>query len=599
MNPKQYLRSIKLGLRAQLMLTTVVPVMALLIAVSLVGIFAFTRLTQTLIEERDSELVQFAAQQVAGHWADSVLLLTDVASRNSVRSGDVLESQLLLEKNVALWQRFDRISITDSRGVVVASEGGEIGENVGLEDYFGRARRLRLPIRSLVHRNTNGESVIVVAVAVYDLQGQFSGCVLGVWEVGGDRLGLPLANVRVGQNGFAYLVSETGVILFYPQADLLLADAHRHPAVAAVLRGESGALTVNERGDTNVVGYTPILSRQLRTSSLLADRTWDGWGLLTSQSWDDIVAPLQPYVRLMVALMALAVIFPLTFLALNSRRVVAPVQSLVEQAERVASGELDTQVSINSGPREIRELELAFNVMVAQLRKYRSDIQRYLASILNSQEDERKRIARELHDDTAQALIVLGRRIEMAEEQADKPELAEELGDLRDMLDDTLQGVRRFTSDLRPPLLEELGLPRTLEILGGRIEREEALRVEVTISGEPQVLLPELELGLYRLAQESLSNVRRHARATRAKLHLAYKENSVELSISDDGVGFRAPTDLGELLKLGRLGLMGIYERARLFGGKATIDSGPGQGTVVQIVVPLTAIVLPVSSEVN
>ncbi len=295
----------------------------------------------------------------------------------------------------------------------------------------------------------------------------------------------------------------------------------------------------------------------------------------------------------MVVLLVLVITLPLLFLYWNSQRVAAPLQSLVAQADRVASGQFDSQVSINAGPSEVRELELAFNVMVDQLRRYRSDIQNYVVSILNSQEEERKRIARELHDETAQALIVLGRRIEMAQELSTSPELTEQLESLRDMVDDTLQGVRRFTSDLRPPLLEELGLPRTLQLLGVRTEREEAFDVTVEILGEPRHLLPELELGMYRLAQEGLSNVRRHAQARQVHIRLAYSDDAVRLEIEDDGVGFDAPTDLTDLIKTGRLGLMGIYERARLFGGKATITSRPGGGTLVSIHVPLTSIVLP------
>jgi len=144
-------------------------------------------------------------------------------------------------------------------------------------------------------------------------------------------------------------------------------------------------------------------------------------------------------------------------------------------------------------------------------------------------------------------------------------------------------------------LLEELGLPRTLEILAGREERDESLTVDVAISGKPRQLLPELELALYRLAQESLSNVRRHAHASYVDLRLTYGKDYVGLEIRDNGVGFKGPTEWGELMKTGRLGLMGIHERARLFGGKATITSQPGQGTVVNILVPLTAIVLPMS----
>jgi len=189
--------------------------------------------------------------------------------------------------------------------------------------------------------------------------------------------------------------------------------------------------------------------------------------------------------------------------------------------------------------------------------------------------------------------VVLGRRIEMADEITKEAELAAELDSLRDMVDDTLHGVRRFTSDLRPPLLEELGLPRTLELLGYRTEREEAFHVNLSIVGQPRQLLPELELGLYRLAQEGLSNVRRHAQATRVEVRLIYKPEAVTLEIDDDGVGFDVSASTSDLVRTGRLGLMGIHERARLFGGRATIESEPGKGTHICVVIPITAIVLP------
>ena len=155
------------------------------------------------------------------------------------------------------------------------------------------------------------------------------------------------------------------------------------------------------------------------------------------------------------------------------------------------------------------------------------------------------------------------------------------------------KALRRFTRDLRPPLLEELGLPRSLEILGDRLDREERFGVEVTIAGTPRPLLPELELGLYRLAQEGLSNVRRHALASHVQVMLTYAPDAVLLEIGDDGVGFDAPTDTTELMRSGRLGLMGIHERARLFGGKAAIRSAPGEGTVVRVMIPLSSIVMP------
>ena len=206
---------------------------------------------------------------------------------------------------------------------------------------------------------------------------------------------------------------------------------HSIPRWRRCCRGQTGAQTVKSGSRTMVVGYAPIPLHS-EPSSLVADESWEGWGLLTIEYWDDIVSPLRPYVLLMSLLLLVLIACPVVILAMVARRIIAPLQSLVTQVEKVAEGEFGTQVSINAGPSEVQELEIAFNQMVDQLRKYRRDIQNYVVSILNSQEQERKRIARELHDETAQAIIVLGRRIEMAQELAASTELSDELESLRD-----------------------------------------------------------------------------------------------------------------------------------------------------------------------
>lgn len=579
------------SLRAQLLASTAAPMIMLLMALAVVSAFAFTRLTQTLIEQRDAELVQLATQQVTAHVSDSVLLLAQLASANEVRQGDLQATNALLEANVALRQRFDAICITDAQGLVVATAGGTLGEQVGMSAYLERTRHLRRPVRTPVYEDASGRQTIAVMVPLYDATGRFAGCVVGLWRLRGSALGLPVRALRVGERGIAYLVDETGRILYHPDPGLIGADAQRHPAVAALLAGEVGARTVSDRGVTTVVGYAPMALHE-RGGSLLADETWAGWGLLTAEYWADIIAPLQGYSVGLLGLLILVVLLPVIILAINSSRITAPVRSLVTQVERVASGEFDTQVSIAAGPSEVRDLEIAFNKMVEQLRRYRADIQNYVVAILNSQEQERKRIARELHDETAQALVVLGRRIELAQELATTPELYAQLEQVRDLVDSTLQEVRRFTSDLRPPLLEELGLTRTIEILGSRTAREEGIEVEVHVVGEPRPLPPELELGLYRLAQEALSNVRRHAGATHVDLSLTYGEEAVKLEIADNGVGFEMPSDPAELVHLGRLGLVGMQERARLFGGRAVICSQPGAGTTITVLIPFATTAL-------
>jgi len=583
------------GLRSQLLLATALPALVIMTALAIVGLSSFTRVTQRLVEDRDAELVELSASQVADHWAETLLLLSQVAATDEIRSGDPLSAQQILATNDALLRRFDALFVTDATGAVMASTAVAPFESLGNEAFFARVRDNRRAVRSGLLTSAQGEQVIVVAVPVYDQTRRFGGCLAGVWQLGGETIALPLRSVRAGSDAFSYLVDGEGRILWHPQANLIGASAAEHPAVIKALAGETGAETVEDGNRTMVVGYGPIPANVL-SSSLFADPSWQGWTLLISERWEDITSPFRPFFVLIFTLILLMLVLPLLVLAISSQRVIAPLQTLVSQVDRVASGEFSTQVSVNRGPSEVRNLEVKFNDMVQRLRRYQADTQNYVTSVINSQEEERKRIARELHDETAQTLIVLGRRIEDAQEQAPDAALAVSLSELRDLVDDTLKGVRRFTSDLRPPLLEELGLPNTIEILGRRIAREDNLEVAVEIIGEPKPLPPEHELALYRLAQEGLSNVRRHASATHADLTLRYEAGQVTLAISDNGVGFEVPADTSALVAGGRLGLMGIYERARLLGGTAKITSALGQGTTVRVTLPMGSAAEPLST---
>ncbi|MEN6478370.1 MAG: cache domain-containing protein [Anaerolineales bacterium] len=583
---RRRLRLRQAGLRTQLLLSTALPAALLMIAVATAGLRAFTRVTQQLVEDRDAELVALSASQVADHWAETLLLLSQVAATDEIRGGDPVSAKQILTANDALLRRFDALLLTDASGSVLASTLPTPLDSLGSQPVFQGARDNRRAVRSGLLSSDQGEQFILVAVPVYDQTRRFGGCLVGVWRLGGEGIAAPLRLVRAGSGAFAYLVDGDGRVLWHPQASLVGADMSQHPAVIKALAGQSGAETVQERSDTVVVGYSPIPANALN-SSLFSDPSWQNWTLLVSERWEDITSPFRPLFALVLVLIVGLGVLPLLVLAISSQRVIAPLQTLVAQVDRVASGEFSTQVSIDHGPSEVHNLEVKFNDMVEQLRRYQADIQNYVTSVINSQEEERKRIARELHDETAQTLIVLGRRIEDAQEHCTDPELAASLSELRDMVDDTLRGVRRFTSDLRPPLLEELGLSNTIEILGSRTAREDNLDVAVEIIGEPKPLPPEHELALYRLAQESLSNVRRHASASHVDLILRYEADQVTLSITDNGIGFDVPPDTSALVAGGRLGLMGIYERARLLGGTAKISSTLGQGTSVDVTLPI------------
>jgi two-component system sensor histidine kinase DegS len=212
----------------------------------------------------------------------------------------------------------------------------------------------------------------------------------------------------------------------------------------------------------------------------------------------------------------------------------------------------------------------------------------YIQRITRAQEDERKRIARELHDETIQMLIVISRRLEVLATLPERlPETARwHLESLQELIGHALREVRHFIQDLRPPTLDHLGLVATLEGLAGDLEKG-GIATELRVTGETRRLMPEEELVLFRIAQEALSNVRRHAKASRVMVQLEFHPGKVRMIVDDNGRGFKAPERMGDLVSSGRLGLIGMHERVRTLGGTLTIQSEPDRGTVVIVDVPV------------
>ena len=213
----------------------------------------------------------------------------------------------------------------------------------------------------------------------------------------------------------------------------------------------------------------------------------------------------------------------------------------------------------------------------------------YIQKITQAQESERKRIARELHDETIQMLIVISRRLEVLATLAEQlPETATpHIESLQKLLGDTLRNTRRFVQDLRPPTLDHLGLVATLEGLTDDLREKDEIEAELGVSGKARRLTPEEELVLFRVVQEALSNVRRHSKASRVIVQVKFCPGKVRISIEDNGRGFNAPDRIGDLVSSGRLGLIGMYERARTLDGTLVIRSEVGHGTVVIVDVPV------------
>jgi len=222
---------------------------------------------------------------------------------------------------------------------------------------------------------------------------------------------------------------------------------------------------------------------------------------------------------------------------------------------------------------------------VAQLEAYRLGARALAARILNAQEGERIRIARELHDDTGQALTLLLIRLQLVQDRSTDPEVARELAELRHLVGDTLDGVRRLAVHLGPSVLEDLGLRAAMEWLVDRVRLEAGLTVDLRLEGDCDATLPEVAVAIFRVAQEALTNVVRHAQAERVSVRLTAHADMLELAIEDDGRGFSV--EKARRRPDSSIGLFGMSERIALVDGRIEIDSKPGGGTTVRASVPI------------
>jgi signal transduction histidine kinase len=218
-------------------------------------------------------------------------------------------------------------------------------------------------------------------------------------------------------------------------------------------------------------------------------------------------------------------------------------------------------------------------------RQYHGRIQEMSSQVLTAHEAERKRIARELHDDTAQALTSILVRLRLLERSTADKEVLRNVEELRELTGGALDSVRRMAMDLRPAALDDLGLVPALHAYAEKYSQSWPVSVTVSVNGLTRRLPADVELVLYRVVQEALTNIAKHASTTTAAVSLSRRRNEVTLIIVDDGVGF----DLndGPQTNGSRLGLFGMRERLALVGGEMQVQSARGQGTRITARVPL------------
>lgn len=448
-------------------------------------------------------------------------------------------------------------------------------------------------------------------VPVRDHTGTVVGVAGGTFDPGRRGFDRMLALLRRGQTGVAELVDARGVIIASSEPRRTGAATECAAQVLALLREHrSGASKAVECPVPPGGEWRP---RELVTYAALAGAPW---GVVVRQSLEEAL-PTEGAIPWLAVLAILAAQLSLAgaFAWGAARSVTQPVGVLTHEAERIASGELAWPIpplgedEVGRLGQALDRMRQAIRVLVERVERANEVLEQrvvertreladanealrdreearreLLRKVITAQEDERKRVARELHDQTTQSLAVLLMRIERAAEDIrhGKDPGLEEVKVLATWL---LDDVHRLILDLRPGVLDDLGLASAIRWYGERTLKERGVAVRYEF-GELGRLPPELETALFRMCQETMTNIARHAQATQVLVEVALEGREVHVAIEDDGKGF----DQAEVARRpGRphWGLLGIAERAELLGGRAAIDSAPGAGTRVDVRIPL------------
>ena len=561
-------RSRGLGFALQLSLFVVLPLAAVAVIVPLLSLNLHGHAMRTLVAERDRRAVQAAAASLGQQLEHLSLALRGLAAS----AATLPDPQAALAAHSYLLGQF-------SGGLAIASAEGELlaaGPNP--VEWTGR------PVAALAAQPSAPSEPVFSQVFVDPTSGQLSLLIAAHAEPGGLAIGaLTLAEVAgddlqtlagAGTEASVWLVDGSGQVLFQAGRPVPAAELAHHAGVAEALQGQAGTTHVTTSEEEHVVAYSPV------------PRV--GWALVMEEPWQAVDNPLLRGTLAAPLVLIPMVLVAMVALAFGIRQIVQPLHRLARSASELGLGNYSAVEAPVGGIEEIRHLQTELVHMARQVQAAQQSLRGYVSAVTRGQEDERRRLARDLHDGPVQALIALDQRMQMVQLKlkGSAPEVHERLAELRHITGDLLEDIRRVIRALRPIYLEDLGLLPALEMLTRDLEAATGIRVTFSSQGTATRLSPEREIAAYRFAQEALNNSARHSQAAAVEVSALFEPPLFTLRVDDNGRGFTPPARLGELAAGGHFGLLGMQERAELVAGRFHLRSAPGQGTTVELRLP-------------
>ncbi|MBI4319155.1 MAG: HAMP domain-containing protein [Chloroflexi bacterium] len=522
----------------------------------------------------------------------------------------------------------DRAGMTLWREPAVVEPFPELSQYAHVREAFGTGK----PVISDIYVTAVGRPVVSMVIPVKNAQGELVGLVGGDIDVTSTGLQKIIQPMGLGPSGYVQVVDSKGMVLAAStRSDVLKESDHSNRMAGLIQQRRPVVSTCHDcHQPTASAGAMATKGQEVMAFVPLQAAPW---GLVIREPEHEALAPAR---RLQQQFLLFGT--PVFFIAIAlawgaAQSVVRPITTLTRAAEKIANGNLSNRTPF-LGEDEIGRLALTFDVMRVKLKESLDSFQRLnrelesrveqrardlrasegelqqrnrelsmlygelvikdqtrgelLRKVITAQEDERKRIARELHDETSQSLAALVVALEAMTVSPDRGsvELKKRIETVKSLAVRTLDNINELIFDLRPALLDDLGLIPAIKWYAESRLQAGGVKVHIETCGDERRLPPEVETALFRTTQEAITNIAKHAHADNVAVTLGFDDSSVSVEIEDDGDGFDVSA-ASKSTSDGAFGLLGMRERVTLLDGNLDISSEPGGGTRVSIVVPL------------
>ncbi len=529
------------GLTVQLLAITVLPLTLLLLLIAFGSVSLHQQDMRALVGQRDERAVQAAAAALASELHHRAASISNLAA-----FAELSKDNSFISTTKDLASDFDGgVAYLDKdRHMIAATNESGLWDWISQNSISFASSSDSEPVFSDPFLDSNSNRIFVI-VSQYSVARNL--IVAGAFSP--DHLAAEsLSASYPATTGLAiYLFDSSGNLLFMNGSNASEGLSSDHPGVAEALHGESGTRYVEVGNSEHVIAYSPIKPT--------------GWALITEEDWQAVVSPSLQATQMAPLVLVPAFVLALIALWFGAKQIVQPLQRLEAKAAALAWGDFKAIQEPVGGISEVQHLQKELTEMAHKVQAAQEGLRDYIGAITSAQEEERMRLARELHDDTIQAVIALKQRVQLAHKSVKTQSGHQALKELETLAEATVENLRRLARET---------------------SQANHLDVDFQLSGQERRLSGGVELALYRIAQEALNNIVHHAKASQAVLHIAF-DKEIKLEVTDNGTGFNVPKSPTDFAPSGHFGLLGMRERADLIGGRLEVQSEAGKGTRLSV----------------